>query len=1010
MSWLRMLGLSALVIASLAGVSGCGGSGGRAETPATGASLAVLPGASSAPRSTTASNVTVSFQIPAAASSNATLQALKRKPAFVSSGTDGVVLSAYLHSDTTHANPIASAVYNVSSGSSICTGTTTRTCALTLGVSPPSGASVDLVVLLYASAPVNGAIPANAALLGTGTLSAQTIAANAQNAFTITVLGVPAAASIALAPPGTATLGRSATLPLIVTVFDASGATIQGTYATPLTLTTSDTTGATSFTVNGNPGTTIAASTDTANLVYSGAALASATIGLSGTGLGAGTVTTLAFAPNANPPTASSSTIALSQAGTTTSATVTISESGYTGSFTSSGCSGIATVTPQTASGGSQVFTIAAGTSTGSCSLTFTDTNAQSVIVTVTVTGALMASPTTLSFVSGTTTPKTFTATETGYTGTLTASSSCGSIATVSPATATGSPATFTVTPGATGTCSITVRDSLGNTTVVTATVASPLSFSPASVTLPTDGNVSSPFTVYELGFTGSFTFYQPGSTCGVNIASVSPNSASGPSAQFTVSRIYTSSGTCTIEIVDSQGQSIIVPVTAPALQPLSATPATVTMPTNGTTTATFTINESGYIAAFTPTTNTCGTFVTVSGGTGGTYTLSRGRSSGSCSLSYTDIYGQSVSETVIAPALNAVSLSASVVSSGFARATFTESGYAGDATYSTTCADANLSDTSTVGSPASITVTTTNVPQTCSLQVLDAYGQEATATLNFPAVGPLTASPGTLTIATGASGTITVSDPGLNGSISSSASSCANVATVSPAATAGATGTFTVTGVAVGSCTLTFSDQVGNSTTVAVTVVTPQITITPGTAGYNEFTETLPTNGQTSLAITASEPGYSGTFNVTTSGCTGGTLPLVSPTSGATTFTLYRPFPSTTTTGCGFYIVDSNSNSVEVSVTAPAPNALSLSYSNITLATIATFSAMESGYTYGSGFTVTNGCASAGITVNGLGLNNGSETFNLNNGASTSGTCAITVTDAYGQSQSINVTYGPAP
>jgi hypothetical protein len=798
---------------------GGGGGGGHTTVPGTGTTLAAKPGATSAPRSSTAANVTVSFQIPAVPSASATLQALKRKPAFVSSGTDGVVLSAYLHSDTAHANPIASAVDNVSPGSSTCTGTTTRTCALTIGITPPAaGASIDFVVTLYAAAPVNGAIPATTAVLGTGTLAAQTVVANTQNAFTLTVLGVPAAASVTFAPPGTATLGQAATLPLIVTVFDASGATIEGTYATPLTLTTSDTTGATSFTVDSKPGSTIAASTDTPDLVYTGAALSNAAIGLTGTGLASGTVTTLTFVPGANPPVATASTISISQTGTT-SATDTIRESGYTGSFTPSGCSGIANVTAQAASGGSQTFTIAAGASTGTCQLTFTDAYAQTVVVAVTVSGALMSSPSTLSFVSGSTTPKTFTATESGYTGTLTATSTCTSIATVSPPNTTGSPATFSVTPVASGTCQVTIHDTLGNSSIVAVSIAQPLTVTTSSVVLPTNGTISSTFTVAEAGYSGTFTVN--GSSC-TGVATVSPSAASGPSATITVSRIGTDSGSCGFTINDTNLQTVSVTVIAPALPIFSATPSSLTMPTNGATTATFTISESGYTGSFTLVSNTCGTLVTssASGSAGSTtYTLTRGTASSGtpCQFAFADAYGQTVTESVSVPSLSGVffATSGTVVVPGPAIAQFSESGYTGTETYQLLgCTGATITPATSTGSPATVDVTTTT-PQTCQIQVFDAYGQEGTGNLSFEPLAPTAGGTVTVPFLTPFNATASASETGYSGSWTES-DTCSGIASVG-SFTSGPNPSATVTRIST-----TLTDSYSRSITDTVSVPTP--------------------------------------------------------------------------------------------------------------------------------------------------------------------------------------------
>ncbi len=77
----------------------------------------------------------------------------------------------------------------------------------------------------------------------------------------------------------------------------------------------------------------------------------------------------------------------------------------------------------------------------------------------------------------------TFTVTENGYAGTLTASNgspSCSGIATFAPASATGPTATFTITAVAAGICQIKVQDTNSQTVAASVTVTT------------TSGNVSS--------------------------------------------------------------------------------------------------------------------------------------------------------------------------------------------------------------------------------------------------------------------------------------------------------------------------------------------------------------------------------------------------------------------------------------------------------------------------------------------------------------------------------------
>jgi len=64
-----------------------------------------------------------------------------------------------------------------------------------------------------------------------------------------------------------------------------------------------------------------------------------------------------------------------------------------------------------------------------------------------------------------------FTVSENGYSGALTATSTCAGIATVSPASGTGPSALFTVTSVAAGTCAVTVKDANNQAAAVGVTV-----------------------------------------------------------------------------------------------------------------------------------------------------------------------------------------------------------------------------------------------------------------------------------------------------------------------------------------------------------------------------------------------------------------------------------------------------------------------------------------------------------------------------------------------------------
>lgn len=125
--------------------------------------------------------------------------------------------------------------------------------------------------------------------------------------------GPGTAGSMSVAMTGFAVLGVSASVPLTLTIKDASGNALSGALASPITLTSSDTTGV----VTVSPSSITNASTPV-NLVYSGGKLSGA-VTISGTESG-GTlsVTPLSFLPNGDHPLAGGTSASYAQTVTTT--------------------------------------------------------------------------------------------------------------------------------------------------------------------------------------------------------------------------------------------------------------------------------------------------------------------------------------------------------------------------------------------------------------------------------------------------------------------------------------------------------------------------------------------------------------------------------------------------------------------------------------------------------------------------------------------------------------------
>jgi hypothetical protein len=251
-------------------LAGCGG-GGSSSLPQTHAAP-VLGGTRSGPQ-----NVVVSIAVPAAAGGAA---ALKRGPLYVSAGSQSASIAV---------NGGTPVIASLAAGSSNCTPATgtSRTCSVT--VAAPVGTDT-FTEILYPSTN------------GTGTPLSQnqstfTIVAGKANVVNMTLNGVVASIALSLdtpAPP----LGKAATIPLHVTMNDASGATIIGSdpFVNAITLTDSDTSGATTLSR-----TQLASPADAAALTvtYTGATIASATFGASATGVAATAVTPATLTPAA---------------------------------------------------------------------------------------------------------------------------------------------------------------------------------------------------------------------------------------------------------------------------------------------------------------------------------------------------------------------------------------------------------------------------------------------------------------------------------------------------------------------------------------------------------------------------------------------------------------------------------------------------------------------------------------------------------------------------------------
>jgi hypothetical protein len=207
-----------------------------------------------------------------------------------------------------------------------------------------------------------------------------TIVSGQTNSESITLNGVPASFTVA-APAATAGTAFNAAQPVGVTALDANGHVIMGTYANPVTLASTDTTGATTLTTSGTDSPAagqLLSSGDTAQLTYTGLAVAPIAIHATASGATPGSGS---FAPGLQPivTTLTGATPQILLSTFATSASFSASEVGWTNApfnraltlAAAPGCATIGTVSPS--SGTAFSATVAATPVQGVCAVTITD-------------------------------------------------------------------------------------------------------------------------------------------------------------------------------------------------------------------------------------------------------------------------------------------------------------------------------------------------------------------------------------------------------------------------------------------------------------------------------------------------------------------------------------------------------------------------------------------------------------------------------------------------------------
>lgn len=300
---------------------------------------------------------------------------------FVGADVAGANIGVAAHGSTS----IVTTAFDLSAGSTLCT-TSGGVRACTLSIAAPIG-NDDFFVQTFDAAPVGGAIPSSAHLLGQASLPNITVAGSGTPApVSITVLGqvnsITAVASGQITFPGD---GAAHTTTLIVSGYDFGNIPISGTYSNPITVTVAETggTGHTQLTLNGSPsGTsaTLASSADTLGLSYDGGGSAGyyATVSLSASGATTHTFNVVPmYVSSTSPYYTAANGLQFTASGQTAQLTISeaVGNSNYTvTTSTAGGCGSAATASPVTGSGSSARVAVTSGASPASgCPLGITD-------------------------------------------------------------------------------------------------------------------------------------------------------------------------------------------------------------------------------------------------------------------------------------------------------------------------------------------------------------------------------------------------------------------------------------------------------------------------------------------------------------------------------------------------------------------------------------------------------------------------------------------------------------
>jgi len=736
-----------------------------------------------------------------------------------------------------------------------------------------------------------------------------------------------------------------------------------------------------------NPGATSGTSTLSLT-ASSSAALGNATVTVTGTSGSLSASTTLSVAvnvPQSFTLAASPNSLTLVQGGASATTSIAVTDQGgFNGSvsFAASGLpSGVTASFNPSSSNSATTLTLSASSaaSAGRATVTITGTSGSvsasttlSLTVSVPPSFSLAASPSSLTLTQGGASASTTLAVtdQGGFNGSVALAASglpSGVTASFSPSSTTGA-STLTLTASstaATGTATVTIKGTSGSlsaSTTLSLTVNVPagfsLSASPSSLTLVQGASATTAIAITDQGgFNGSVALSVSGLPSGVT-ASFNPSSTTGASTLTLAASSAAPTGTATLTIKGTSGSlsastTLALSVNVQQGFTLAASPSSLTLLQGASATTAIAITDqggfngsvalsasglpSGVTASFSPSSTTSASTLTLTASSSaatGTATVTIKGTSGSLSASTT------LALTVNVPqgfSLAATPGSLTVVrgaSATTAIAITDQGGFNGSVALSASGlpsgVTASFNPSSTTGaSTLTLSASSTAATGTATITITGTSGSlSASATLsltvNVPPGFTVGASPNSLTLAPGASGssTIAITDQGgFNGSVALSVSGLPSGVTASfnPSSTTGSSVlTLSASSTATtGTASVTITGTSGSlsaSTPLSLTVnVAQSFTLTASPRSL-----TLVQGGSsasTTIAI-LDAGGFNGNVSLAISGLPSGVTAAFNPSSSSSSSKLTLSASSTAATGAVNLTITGTSGNLSASTT----------------------------------------------------------------------------------------------